>query len=292
MARVGSGDSFDIAVWTQGEHPGAGTQDFTDFNDKGLGGNFKRLWRAIKTVLAYDGSLNTNIVDGANLKSTVADGVTMEQDSVTKKLQVKAGGIGTTQLAADAVTKEKVDAGVAGAGMVQNVDGSLSPKVDGVTVHLNASNELEIVGDGLARLRQIYSSQAVAAVTAGATPTELEWAETSNVPVDKIYSWTKLHTADSNLYVHFLAKSDSATYMSKVRVDVYDAMFGIAGGSLAGDEITFDNLTYDGALITIDLTGISLPVGSSQIMVVVKLASGKNGTNTGTMKDVSITIGD
>jgi hypothetical protein len=66
----------------------------------------------------------------------VVDGVTLE--IVTGPvLQIKASGVGTTQIANDAVTKDKIAADVAGNGLGQNADGSLEIKPDGTTLELS-----------------------------------------------------------------------------------------------------------------------------------------------------------
>lgn len=72
------------------------------------------------------------------------DGVTLE--IVTDTVQVADGGIGTTQLADDSVTAAKLNADTAGAGLVQNGGtGALDVNVDGVTIIVNGSDQLEVV---------------------------------------------------------------------------------------------------------------------------------------------------
>jgi hypothetical protein len=106
FTRVGSGDSFDIGLWEQGDNPGAGSQDFTIFTDTGLNGNFKRLYRAVKTVLTASGGLNAGVITGASLATSVADGSTLEV--VSGSMRVKDGGVSTAKLAAQAVTTAKM----------------------------------------------------------------------------------------------------------------------------------------------------------------------------------------
>lgn len=114
MARVGSGDSFDIGLWTQGENPSAGNQSFSDFTDKGLNGNFKRLWRAIRLVLAYDGSLNSSVITGTSLNSNVADGTSIRKNG-SNQLEVMYDAsvdanraISTNHIKNSAVTTDKI----------------------------------------------------------------------------------------------------------------------------------------------------------------------------------------
>jgi hypothetical protein len=108
MARIGSGDSFDIGIWQKRDNAGAGSTSFSVFTGKGLNDNFIRLWRAIKTVLNADGTMASAVVDCTNLKSTVPDDSTLEQDAGTKKLKIKALGVDTAQLKDDAVSTAKI----------------------------------------------------------------------------------------------------------------------------------------------------------------------------------------
>lgn len=105
MARVGTGDGWDIGTWEQGENPGAGSQDMTVFTDTGLAGNFKRIWRGIKSLLNPDGTVQDDKIDGRHLKSTTVDNVTLEVSAATgpKTYRVKAGGLGSSHYGAASI---------------------------------------------------------------------------------------------------------------------------------------------------------------------------------------------
>ncbi len=79
-------------------------------------------------VQATGGELDVNVDD-----STI--------EIVTDALQVKNAGIGTDKLANDAVDKDKINADIAGLGLVQAAGGELDVNVDDTTI--------EIVGDTL-----------------------------------------------------------------------------------------------------------------------------------------------
>ena len=64
------------------------------------------------------------------------DGSTLARSS--SGMKISTGGVGTTELASASVTKAKIAADVAGAGLVQNVDGSLDINVDNSTVEISA----------------------------------------------------------------------------------------------------------------------------------------------------------
>ena len=64
------------------------------------------------------------------------DGTTIEISS--DALRVVAGGIGTSHLGTDVVTREKINADVAGVGLVQASGGELDVNVDGSTIEVVA----------------------------------------------------------------------------------------------------------------------------------------------------------
>lgn len=122
---------------------------------------------AIAASAAGDGiSLNAGVLavdhDGQGLQISTGqlalelDGSTLSKSA--SGVKVADGGVGTTQLAADSVDKTKIAADVAGAGLDQNVDGSLEVKVDNlslevatdtVQVKLAATAKLSKSGAGL-----------------------------------------------------------------------------------------------------------------------------------------------
>jgi hypothetical protein len=143
MSRIGTA-FLNLGKWLDGENPGSGPQDGTPSD--GLNGDKDKIDLAIGTGHNVNGTHKAAVIDGANLKSTVVDGSTLEQDSVSKALRAKDLGISTAKLANDAVTKIKVAADVAGSGLKQNDDGSLSPDVDGTTIQVGSNGKLSLVG--------------------------------------------------------------------------------------------------------------------------------------------------
>jgi hypothetical protein len=136
MSRVGT-TFLDLGKYLDGENPGSGPQDGTPTN--GLNGDKDKIDLAVGTGHNADGTHKAAVIDAANLKSTVPDGSSLEQDATSKKLKIKALGVATEMLADDAVTKAKIAADTAGAGLKQNTDGSLSPDVDGTTITVNGT---------------------------------------------------------------------------------------------------------------------------------------------------------
>jgi hypothetical protein len=142
MSRVGTA-FLNLGKWLDGENPGSGPQDGTPSD--GLNGDKDKIDLAIGTGHNVDGTHKAAVIDGTNIKPTAVDGSTLEQDT-TKKLRVKDLGISTAKLSDDAVTKVKLAADVAGPGLKQNTDGSLSPDVDGTTIAVNEGGSLFMVG--------------------------------------------------------------------------------------------------------------------------------------------------
>ena len=86
---------------------------------------------ALTGAMAGDG-LSRN--SGSGELDVNVDGLTIEVTSDT--LRVVAGGIGTTHVADDAITREKLNADVAGLGIVQAVGGELDVNVDSSTIEI------------------------------------------------------------------------------------------------------------------------------------------------------------
>src|ERR1041385_337660 len=109
MARVGT-PVFDLGMWLLNENPGAGTQDPSAIG-KALNDNWKKIEKAMAIVLKPDGTLNTLVIDGPNLKGTVVDAVTLQLTGSPAKLSVKNAGIDTAQIKDHAVTSDKMATG-------------------------------------------------------------------------------------------------------------------------------------------------------------------------------------
>jgi hypothetical protein len=104
MARVGT-PLGNLGTWLDGENPGAGSQTV---DNTGLNGNWIKLDTGVFTEHTTAGAHKTNVIDGPNLKTTVADASTIELAGAPLKLNVKALGIGTAQIAATTITAAKL----------------------------------------------------------------------------------------------------------------------------------------------------------------------------------------
>lgn len=118
MARIGSNDWLDVGTWADEEDPGAGAQDFVNgHTGTGLNGNWVKIWKAITSFFNGYGIVKDGVIDKNHLKTTVADGSTIERHA-TAGLRVMAAGIGTNQIANAAVTQQKIANSAVGANQI------------------------------------------------------------------------------------------------------------------------------------------------------------------------------
>jgi len=106
----------------------------------------------IDTIQLNDGAVTLDKLAGAVAGDGIiatggglavnADNVTLE--IATDVLRIKAAGVGTNELADNSLTKEKLNADVAGVALDQAVGGELDVQVDNNTVKVNGSNELYV----------------------------------------------------------------------------------------------------------------------------------------------------
>ncbi len=271
MARVGSGDSFDIATWAEKENPGSGSQDFTVFTDTGLNGNWKRIWRAIKTILKADGTMNDSVIDYNHLKTTVADSSSIEVGGTPAQLRVKAGGITGAMLAstaADAASLEVASShmqvkanGITGAMLKQSGAGAV---VDEVTLEF-VGDKMQIAPEGVGTTQLIDASVTPAklaykewvgflsqAGTADPTPTIL-----SNT-LGGTVTWTRIGTgAYRGTLTGLMTLGKTIVFVSgALTVGLF---YGVASTSSA-DYVTVYTTNYTG-------TGIDAVMSNHAVMI-------------------------
>jgi hypothetical protein len=157
MPRLSSGDGWDCPTWPEGVDPGAGSQDFDVFDDKGLNGWHKRVWRGLKLNINPDGTFKDSIINYNHLLATVADASSIELGGSPAKLRIKAGGVTGAMLnanVADDVTIEYDEQndylslkalGVTGPYIKQTGTGKI---VDATTIEF-FNNELRVKDDGI-----------------------------------------------------------------------------------------------------------------------------------------------
>jgi len=168
MARVAT-TKFDLGMWTDGENPGAGSQQV---DNTGLNGNWQKLATAVKDHKTT-GVHEDDVIDGPMLKTTSADGSTIELAGSPLKYRIKALGITTAELALDSAdsTIVKDDASVdANRAITTN-------HVRDAAITLVKLNADVPITNGY----QVHLDTRIAATGAGNVPgAELEWTETGN----------------------------------------------------------------------------------------------------------------
>jgi hypothetical protein len=101
-----------ILTWADGDTPGAGSQSA---DSSGTNGQFWKIGEKMDAIFSLPtSSLKSAIIGAAQLKTTVCDGVTVQLNGTTNKIEVKdptskipAGGLATATLADRAVTPVK-----------------------------------------------------------------------------------------------------------------------------------------------------------------------------------------
>ena len=76
------------------------------------------------------------------------DGTSIEING-NGKVALKDGGIATAKMADDSVTRAKINADVAGSGLVQGVSGELKVDVDGSSVEVSGTNKVQLKDSGV-----------------------------------------------------------------------------------------------------------------------------------------------
>jgi hypothetical protein len=154
MARVGT-PNLNLGTWTDNENPGAGSQTV---DNTGLNGDKIKIDTAVGTGHNADGSHKPAVIDGPSLKTTAADGSTLELAGSPAKLRIKDEGITGIKLNASVVDNDSLQVSAStGAKTLQlkqvkagKILGSGTGKaVDASTIGLNGSNELEVKDDAI-----------------------------------------------------------------------------------------------------------------------------------------------
>ena len=144
-----------LGVWDQNDKPGAGSKTVKTGNT-GLNGDWLILDDALGTQHNTDGTHKNDMIDGPNLKTTSADGSSIELAGSPLKLGVKLLGIQKGHInsnVVDGVSLQKNPTSGA-LELLSVVAGKIlgtgtGKAVDGSTIGLNGSNELEVKDAGI-----------------------------------------------------------------------------------------------------------------------------------------------
>jgi hypothetical protein len=124
--------NLSLPVYDEGDNPGAGSK--TEKTGGGLNQQMTILDDVVGVGHSAAGAHKDDVIHKNHLHSDCVDGVTLEKDAVNDYLKMKSGGIGTTQIADDAVTAAKINSDVAGNGLGQEAGGALKVNLDETTL--------------------------------------------------------------------------------------------------------------------------------------------------------------
>lgn len=185
---------------------------------------------ALTSAMAGDGLIRNA---GSGELDVNVDGTTIEITGDT--LRVVAGGIGTSHLADDSVTREKINADIAGLGIVQAAGGELDVNVDGTTIEIAA----DVVGVKAAGITEVE-------IASSALGTGLTGGSGTVIAVD-----TSVMLAASNYVVRepHNATTDGQTVVTLVNTPAAGTEMVFVNGVLM-EEGASNDYTISGATVT------------------------------------------
>jgi len=271
-----------MGVFDDGDDAGAGSKTVSCASGGvGLNANWVTLDNAVGTEHDAAGAHKANVIKGSNLIQTggnsCVDGSSLEFNA--NAIRVKALGIATGMIAADAVDKTKLAADCAGTGLDQDADGSLKVHVDAATIDFSG-DELQVQHDGLNIHTQIYSGQEVAGLAAGNTITENAWVETSATYVIKVGAYCFPHTNTKYLKASYVLSTDAVPHPSSIKMEIFIVGAGVASGSVEG--------TSEGSTLSLDISGLSLT--DNNCVVKISTKRGATEATTCTLQYLSIRL--
>lgn len=276
MARKGT-TNLNLGSWTDKENPGAGSQDV---DNTALNGNWIKIDSALGPGHNADGSHKNAVIDGANLKSTAADGVSIVQDGGTKKLKVNSGGIASSHIADGAVTSNKIGSGAitsdklgllaVATGAIADASVTSAKLQDGaVTGGKIADGTITAAklaaGAAAGSGYVIFGDTRVAAAAAGSSAAPVtEWLETAALPSIKISTFIRPRAGDKYLKLIANAKTQNSKGW-KVELN-----FGGTAVTATGVNTSYDPVTHE-VTLQIDISPYIVDVA---VEVQVKLYAG------------------
>lgn len=215
---------------------------------------------------------------GAVLSVNVDDvGIEISADA----LQLKASGVTTTKIANDAVDKDKVAADVAGAGLGQNVDGSLEVNVDDSTIEIS-TDTIQVKDSGItgAKLEDDIVLPGTGAVTVpdgltGERPTPTNGMIRYNTTSNKFEAY------ENGAWVNVIgAGTPTADPDTQGTVTSFTPIIKSSVNSVSGADYTItDTDGYDKILVTTGASTrtITLPTAADntgRVITIMKVDSG------------------
>lgn len=256
MARTATATNGALWVWDDNDNPGAGPKG-TDVQEGGTGLNAN--WETLDRLFTEhntDGTHKADKITGANLKTNVADGTTLEYSG--SSIRIKDAGVATAKIADLAVSTAKLADDAVDSTKLKDdasVDGNRAVTTNhirdsAVTLSKMAASSVDkskVLTGHLGFF--LFGDLRVAGIAAGNQPAILtEWTETNTSYIPKIDLWFLKRPGDKYLRVRAYARSGTAAKPWFVQAT--------AGG--AGASVTNTNTSYGVSLdvvIDLDISG-------------------------------------
>jgi hypothetical protein len=226
MSRANTPGGY-LFVWDDGDNPGAGSKTLSKTaGGTGLNANFIEIENGLFTEHNANGTHKNDKIDGASLKSTVADGSTLEfsASSGSKALRAKDGGITLVKISSTGAA--------AGQSPIWNgsaiVWGNPAPTLAdaSVTRAKIADNAKPVTSNTLfgdVRVAGTASGNAVAAAT--------EWVETTGGGAVKVEGFVARRPEDRYIRLKANVKTNNATRAWKVELLLDDVVVATGTGT-------------------------------------------------------------
>jgi len=226
-----------IGVHDEQDNPGAGSKTVAAGN-VGLNGNWLLLDTAVGTGHNADGTHKADVIDGPNLKTTVADATGIQLTGTPLKLNLKDDGVTGAKIAAafadnstletSAATGAKTirikDAGVTKAKLAADV-------CDDTTIELDASNGLQVKDDGITAPKISHDNTrtkvcfvcniATSAGTDYAVCSGAQLSASMGIPMPRAGSITKISVCDAGSLLSGTAVYGAKTFTAGQFLTVY-----------------------------------------------------------------------
>ncbi len=205
--------NLSLGAWDEGDNPGAGSKTVAAGNT-GLNGNWLILDTAVGTGHNADGTHKSNVIDGPNLKTTVADGSGIQLTGSPLKLNLKDDGVTGAKIAAAFADNSTLEMSAAtGTKTIRVKDGGITKAklatsaADATTIELNATNGLQVKDDGITapkishdntRTKVCFTCNIATSVgTDYATCSGAQLSATMGIPMPRAGSITKVSVCDA-----------------------------------------------------------------------------------------------
>lgn len=212
MSRTAT-SNLALGCFDEGDNPGAGSKTVVSGNT-GLNGNWLIIDAAVGVGHNADGTHKADVIDGPNLKTSVADATGIQLTGSPLKLNLKDDGVTGAKIAAAFADGSTLETSAAtGAKTIRVKDAGItkaklaSTVADGTSLELDATNGLQIKADGVTaakishdntRTKVCFTCNIATSVgTDYATCSGAQLSATMGIPMPRAGSITKISVCDA-----------------------------------------------------------------------------------------------